>query len=406
MHNGAMRGAMIRGLALLGLCCATPARADCPAANRYELDFSPMAFQQLSYASTYSWNATNGLGQSASVGVGFAVYGASSTIPNTRQMPRIENYVNDGNPVTAASLLVGMVLAARTADLTQNTNAVVTTFTLPFPVRDLRIQLNDIDFSSNQFRDWVKLTGTNGASSYIPSITTPFGNNNGSGARTATGSTVNLGSATTPLAVAVDEAMGTALSVNTTNNGTIYAEFAQPVNGVTFRYGNSGQSAGGTTTGPQVTGIQRISFCPMPAVTVTKTSAPWSDPANGTTNPKLIPGADLIYTLTVTNANASNLSGADLPALADVLPSTITFYNGDIDDAGPLTGNFEFVPGTSGLTLTSANIAYSSNGGSTYAYTPAAGYDAAVNAIRFAPTSGTQFNANSSFSIRFRARIK
>jgi hypothetical protein len=90
--------------------------------------------------------------------------------------------------------------------------------------------------------------------------------------------------------------------------------------------------------------------------------------------------------------------------LTDPLPAATSFYNGDIDDAGPLATNFEFVPGTSGLTFAAANLAYSNNGGSSYAYSPAAGYDAAVNAIRLS-AQGTMA-ANSSFSIRFRTRIK
>ena len=59
---------------------------------------------------------------------------------------------------------------------------------------------------------------------------------------------------------------------------------------------------------------------------------------------------------------------------------------------------------TSGLTFAAANLTYSNNGGTSYVYTPAAGYDTAVNAVRFAP-QGTMA-ANSSFSIQFRVKIK
>ena len=44
------------------------------------------------------------------------------------------------------------------------------------------------------------------------------------------------------------------------------------------------------------------------------------------------------------------------------------------------------------------------NGGGSYAYSPASGYDAAVNAIRLAP-QGTMA-PNSTFTIRFRAQVK
>jgi len=55
------------------------------------------------------------------------------------------------------------------------------------------------------------------------------------------------------------------------------------------------------------------------------------------------------------------------------------------------------------VTLTAANVTYSNNGGTTYTYVPAAGYDPAVNRLRFAP--GGTMAANSSFTIKFRARI-
>ena len=155
-------------------------------------------------------------------------------------------------------------------------------------------------------------------------------------------------------------------------------------------------------TGQQAIGIQSISYCPMPVLSVTKASTPFS--TTGTDPNRFnIPGADVLYTLTVSNSNSSPVDVGSM-ILSDPLPSAMTFYNGDIDDAGPLTTNFEFTPGSSGLTFTGVNLGYSNNGGSTYAYSPAAGYDAAVNAIRLNP-QGTMA-ANSSFSIKFRTRIK
>jgi hypothetical protein len=62
------------------------------------------------------------------------------------------------------------------------------------------------------------------------------------------------------------------------------------------------------------------------------------------------------------------------------------------------------MPGTTGLTMGAADIAYSNNGGASYGYTPAAGYDAAINAIRLNPKGSMA--ANSSFTVRFRVRIK
>src|SRR5262245_4420776 len=59
-------------------------------------------------------------------------------------------------------------------------------------------------------------------------------------------------------------------------------------------------------------------------VSVTKTEALLSDPINGGTNPKHIPGAIVEYTVTVTNAAASALPATSV-TLTDVLPANVTF---------------------------------------------------------------------------------
>ena len=59
-------------------------------------------------------------------------------------------------------------------------------------------------------------------------------------------------------------------------------------------------------------------------VSVTKTEAIISDPVNGGTNPKHIPGAVVEYTVTVSNAAGSALPATSV-TLTDVLPGTVTF---------------------------------------------------------------------------------
>ena len=57
-------------------------------------------------------------------------------------------------------------------------------------------------------------------------------------------------------------------------------------------------------------------------IIVAKTSAVISDPSNGTTNPKRIPGATVQYTITVSNAvGASTATGI---VISDLVPSTLT----------------------------------------------------------------------------------
>jgi hypothetical protein len=260
-----------------------------------------------------------------------------------------------------------------------------------------------VDFLASQFRDWIQINGINGVSNYDPAITTPHGNSNASGGqRSATNSTLLLGSSSTPLSLTVRQAGGLSANPNNASGGTLTAEFAAPVTEVDVRYGNFPFTSGENTTGQQAIGIQSVSFCPMPQLSVTKSSTPQSTSA-ADPNRFNIPDADVVYAMTVSNSDTSPVD-LDALILTDVLPPAITFRNSDFDDGGPVLTNFEFVPGTTGLSMSASDIAFSNNGGSSYGYAPAAGYDAAINAIRLNPKG--QMAANSSFTVRFRARIK
>lgn len=139
-------------------------------------------------------------------------------------------------------------------------------------------------------------------------------------------------------------------------------------------------------------------------LTIDKTSTVISDPLNGTTNPKLIPGAIVEYAILVTNVGSLAVDASSV-VITDPLPANVTY-----DASTPVT----FTNGTTASGLNSFNAAtmvtYSnqSGGGAPYTYTPTAGYDANVRGIRIAPT-GTMAAATAttqpSFTIRFRARI-
>jgi hypothetical protein len=74
-----------------------------------------------------------------------------------------------------------------------------------------------------------------------------------------------------------------------------------------------------------------------PALTVTKQSRVVSDPFNGATNPKMIPGATVEYCIVV--ANAAGGSSADSVALSDPLPAQTTYDSGyGIFQSGTYTG--------------------------------------------------------------------
>lgn len=374
------------------------AQIACSAANQLRYDFAAQAAATLNYGTTYNWTATSTGGATQPFSMSFTTNGVINTVVGGVQMPSITNLVNDGAPATANNLVIGMILGGRTTNITGGTNMVRTTISFPTPVRELTVQLNDIDFASNQFRDWIHVRGFNGAASYTGTITTPFGTNNSGGATTNASSTLQLGNSTTPLTVGVNEAIGNASSGNNANNGTLTAVFTEPVTSVVINYGNSNQAPGGTSTGQQAYGIQFIRFCAMPNVTVDKTSAP----VPGTLGTFNLPGEFVDYTITVTNSGTSTVD-ANSAVITDLLPANVTYFHGDIDPAAPGVQTFVFTPGSSGLSLGAGNVSYSNNGGGSYGHTPASGLDPATNGLRFAPT-GTMA-ANSSFSVRFRVAI-
>lgn len=388
------------GAAMAAALAASSAYAACSAANQYNFSFANQAAATLNYANSYTYAANStGLGNQ-NFTVNWIINGVSSSIVGGAQMPAISNLITDG--VAARNLVIGSIFTGRTADISVNNRVVVTRFAFPVPIRDFSVQVNDIDFTDNQFRDWLQVNGINGAANYNPGLATPHGTNNTvPGPHAAATSSQLVGATTTPLSLTIRQSGGTGASGNNSNTGTISATFLQPVTVVEVRYGNYPLTGTETATGQQAIGIQSISYCPVPNLTVAKTSSVFSDGISGT-NPKAIPGADVIYSLTVTNSNSSPVD-LNQTVLTDLLPPNTTFYNGDIDDAGPLTTNYEFLPGTSALTLSSANITYTNNNGSTYAYTPATGYDAAVDGVRFNPQGSMA--ANSSFTVRLRTRV-
>ena len=379
---------------LASMSCGS-AYAVCPVANQYSFLFNSQAAATLDYATTYSYTATNPSAQSLNFTVGFVTNGLSSSIIAGAQMPAISTLINNDN--ASRFLVIGGIFAGRTADVSVNNRVVVTTFTFPTPVRDVTITTSDIDLTANQFRDWYMAVGRNGASTYIPAIVTPFGQANNTGPFTNASSSLTLGPVATPFAVTSAQGVGTGPSSNTNNTGDITLSFVQPVTSVEVRYGNYPLQTGETATGQQGIGIMGVSFCPMPIISMTKSSAPVAITGDNRFN---IPSADVDYTLTITNSGGSPVD-LNTTSISDLLPAQVTFFNGDIDPVTAGIQNFVFTPGTSGLTLASGNISYFN--GANASITPAAGYDPLVRSVRWVP-QGTMA-AKATATIRFRTRI-
>ena len=136
-----------------------------------------------------------------------------------------------------------------------------------------------------------------------------------------------------------------------------------------------------------------------PVITLQKSSQVISDAFNGTTNPKRIPGAVVEYTMTVTNSgygitdNNSIVINDAIPANTDFIINSVQFIDGVIYGAP-----------SSGLTATSANFSYSTDG-TTYN----AAQSSATSHIRVSPQG--QFSeasgaGNPSFQVKFQVEVE
>jgi len=152
-----------------------------------------------------------------------------------------------------------------------------------------------------------------------------------------------------------------------------------------------------------------------PALMNTKTVSVQSDPVNGTTNPKNIPGAEVLYTITISNTGQGTVN-TDVMTLSDAISPNLEVYVGAA--SGPVTFTDGTVSSSLMYTFTSLSsatddITFSNDGGISFSYTPvpdAAGYDAAVTNIRVTPKGKMAAWSGSgpypSFSLGLKARIK
>ena len=154
-----------------------------------------------------------------------------------------------------------------------------------------------------------------------------------------------------------------------------------------------------------------------PSYTISKLTQVVSDPANGTTQPKRMPGAVIEHLVTVSSTNP-NVSDSNSVALAEVLPTQTSLYVGDIGAPGGGPVSFSNGSPSSGLTYTYVSLAsgtddlsFSSNGGVSFTYVPvpdANGYDSTVTHLRIAPKGifAGATSGNPSFSYQFRVKNK
>ena len=148
-----------------------------------------------------------------------------------------------------------------------------------------------------------------------------------------------------------------------------------------------------------------------PSLTIVKNSTLLSDPVNGTTMPKRIPGSVVRYAVTVTNSGNGTVDANTL-SIADPIPASTSIC------VSTLCGNpiVEFLDGStpSGLGFSYAgSVAYSNapGGGAPFTYVPVAdanGFDPNVTGIRITPTGAMNAagSGNPAFTVQFRVRIQ
>jgi len=155
----------------------------------------------------------------------------------------------------------------------------------------------------------------------------------------------------------------------------------------------------------------------VPFLVNTKTVAVYSDPVNGTTNPKSIPGAIQQYIVRVTNQGTGAVDN-NSALVTDTVPTNTKLFVGDL--GAPSSGPVAFTNGTpsSGLTWTfvalnngTDDLEFSNNNGATWIYSPTPDADlcdVAVTNIRMRPKGTMTGSAGGDpyFELRFRVRIR
>lgn len=181
------------------------------------------------------------------------------------------------------------------------------------------------------------------------------------------------------------------LKVNVAANAPATISNSAMVSNPYYDFDASNSSSTDTAT------IVRAELLVMKAVTAI------SDPIEGTTKPKSLPGAVMQYQITVSN-NGSGLADNNSLVITDPVPANTKF----------VLASVTFVDGmpNSGLTLAPANVTYSSVGSAgPWTYTPVndgGGADANVKALKIAPQgvmAGKNGATAPNFSVMFRVIV-
>ena len=212
------------------------------------------------------------------------------------QSPTRQNVVTGG--FTPAQFSIFQI-----ADFTSQAGAITSTITLPTAVPGAQFRVFDIDYAAGQFADRLTVTGSFNGAPVTPTLTNGVSNY-----------------------VIGNSAYGDATSADISANGNVVVTFSTPVDTIIITYGS--HSLAPADPGQQGAAIHDIIFCrPTANLTIAKTSNVVSDPTNGTTDSKAIPGATMRYCILVTNNGSGTATGVNI---GDALPASTTFVPGSL----------------------------------------------------------------------------
>jgi hypothetical protein len=312
------------------------------------------------------------------------VYAAeSATLSETFTVGSGANYTQSLACTGNATALAGAVLTVSPAD-----TAIICTFTNSRIAQSLRLA-----------KLWSG--ATNG---HTASATTSGGTANAtfsSTAPTATNGTLVTMRAGDTVALPAESYGGGAVAA-------LYNTTVECTGGSPLASGAAGRTL--TIQGNTTTTICTYTNAYILPLAIAKTSLAYSDPVNGTTNPKLIPGGLADYNLTVTAPSGTAPSNNSV-IVTDAIPANLSLFVGTY---APGPGPVLFTAGGSGLTYgftslsnTTDDLEFSNNGGVSWTYGPTAdanGVDATITHVRVRPKGSMA--PGSSFTINLRARVK
>ncbi len=226
---------------------------------------------------------------------------------------------------------------------------------------------------------------------------------------TGTGTTITNGATANTQVTAA-----TAYSLGETASGTtVLAQFTSAI-ACTNANASSGTVLPTAVPGSITPALGDVIICTItntrrPAnatLTVVKNSSLISDPLNGSTNPKMIPGALVNYGIGVTNTGTLPVDVSGV-FIVDPLPASVIFNN-----AAPVTFANGSTP--SGLTFSAAtdvrfsNVVAAPASFAACTYAPTAGFDANVRHVCIRPSgvfAGATAGAQPSFTVSFQTQI-